>query len=140
MFKPYKRTVRGNEEVVFNWGDQLLPDGDYFVTDCSENAVSTKYLGQIPLCVHSAKCRRYKNNVLPSHGFVDVVDLTFYCKTSSAQEGCSKTTWQNCAIDDSLPNEINIDSCMTERPSVPSAGCSVPERQKGRSGDTRATN
>lgn len=92
-----------------------------YLFNCEVNKTEVRYLGDSPVCSQNVTCSRGETatNAIVEHS---TLKASFNCAISSASAGCRSKTWQNCAIDKSLPEELD-ESCLSDNPGTTKPNC-----------------
>ena len=96
-------------------------DTKVYLSDCSIDKAAVKYFGNRPVCTQSLTCRRGE---LSNVAIVEAsqIKTSIYCAISSASVGCKAKTWQACMIDNTFPDNLNI-NCASDNPGTTKPGC-----------------
>jgi hypothetical protein len=106
-----------------------MVEGRETIYDCKVLSIKVKYLAFQPYCSQNAKCKRY----LPSASANESeTKVEFNCIIPMADQGCLKKSWQECAIDPTLPEGFDLEKCMKSQPGELPAGC--PDTSSGNRG------
>lgn len=109
----------------------------YYLSSCSIHTAEVKYLGKTPICHQTGKCT-LELDLKSGIAEPSVIDAAFNCQLISASDGCRSKTWKDCALDPSLPDELDP-TCLSDAPRVAPTGCASVESSNPSTDSTKGS-